>query len=36
MSYEDRAKYELETVEQGAESAAYVPQEIVLENCTQF
>lgn len=36
MSYEDRAKYELETAGQAAESAAFVPQEIVLENCSQF
>ena len=36
MSYEDRAKYELETAGQSAASGAFVPQEIVLENCSQF
>jgi len=38
QSYEDRAKFELETATQSADAAMLVPQEIVLKNksCSQF
>lgn len=36
MSYEERAKYELESASQSAEAAVLVPQEIVLESCSRF